>query len=284
MILGKYIKIRQLVHAAFILGGILIIFWFFFQPIQEYDRVWNFHTGQLESVYIQTDYNMQIEYKESTDDTNYIEIKGAANQKVVRALDETDIVQKSLTLHLSKPGSLGKLADKASRHDETQYITFVLARGTQLHKIEANSTSEWLRIRQIKADQAILKTTSGQVKLDGFQGELLHIQTGSGDIETFKTRGQVEAGSGGGNIKVIDAEGNLNVQTDSGNIQLSGEFTRASVQTVTGNITIALPADYEGRYDLETTTGKIRAPMSIPSSSNYIKVKTISGNIRINQG
>ncbi|MEV2677604.1 DUF4097 family beta strand repeat-containing protein [Paenibacillus larvae] len=282
--MGRYKKIRQLLHAALILSGILAVYWIFFPPLQEYDRIWKFDSGQLESVYIQTDYNVQIECKESEDGTNYIEIKGSADKQVVNVLEGADIVQKALTLNLSKPGSLEKLADKASRNDDTQYITFVLAREAALHKIEASSTSEWLRIRQMKADHAVFKTTSGQVKLDGYKGESLNIQTGSGDIEAFKARGKVEAVSEGGNIKLIDMEGNPDVQTNSGNFQLSGDLSLASVQTVSGNITIAIPAGYQSRYDLQTNTGKIRAPRSITSSSNYIKVKTNSGNIRINPG
>lgn len=279
--MGRYKKIRQLLHAALILAGILAVYWIFFPPLQEYDRIWKFDSGQLESVYIQTDYNV---HKESEDGTNYIEIKGSADKQVVNVLKGADIVQKALTLNLSKPGSLEKLADKTSRNDDTQYITFVLAREAALHKIEASSTSEWLRIRQMKADHAVFKTTSGQVKLDGYKGESLNIQTGSGDIEAFKARGKVEAVSEGGNIKLIDMEGNPDVQTNSGNVQLSGDLSLASVQTVSGNITIAIPAGYESRYDLQTNTGKIRAPRSITSSSNYIKVKTNSGNIRINPG
>ena len=139
----------------------------------------------------------------------------------------------------------------------------LLASGLSLDTLTFNSVSGKLHATAFHADLANLNTTSGDMEINGFAGDI-----------TAKTVS--------GNVRVEYKEfmNNINVSTTSGDTLLKlpehAEF-RVQLETVSGRVNTEFPMLIESQSSNRNFVG------TVGSADNSIRVKSVSGNVNINQ-
>ncbi len=129
--------------------------------------------------------------------------------------------------------------------------------------------------------------TKGEVEATSMSGEIsitdasgdVQAEALSGNVEISKVSGSVSAQAVSGDITVEDVSGAVEVESVSGEIVLHG-ITSKSVRgvTVSGEIDFAGTVAPDGRYELNSHSGDVRA--SLPDNVNaLISVSTFSGEI-----
>jgi hypothetical protein len=83
-----------------------------------------------------------------------------------------------------------------------------------------------------------------------------HVRTGGGDVRVGRAAGQVDASTGGGDVTVGPAAGSVRAGTGAGEVRIIVERGRApqviEATSGYGRVIIELPADFDGRLELET--------------------------------
>ncbi len=96
----------------------------------------------------------------------------------------------------------------------------------------------------------------GSVDLDAApNGAVIH--TGGGNVNVGRSVGLVDATTGGGDVEIGPVAGSARASTGAGEVRIVVDKVRDGDQTIEassgkGRIIIELPADFEGRLDLET--------------------------------
>lgn len=282
-----------------------------------YTQKWTFSDNELKSLSINSDYNVEFEFIESPDGTNYVEASGNLPQKSIDKLMQTKIANQSLALQLSEEHVFTFLS--FNFQSTTQQITVALADPQQtLDKIAVdlqsnngnfqalrakeiwletksgnlsgkNLTADHLQIgalsgkislEQIEADTE-LKVTSGNVRIDRFKGSLTSKMT-SGDFKAQDLQGDIQATITSGNIKINDWTGNGAFKSTSGNITINDQRSDSlDISIHSGNVSLSTDPEFQGTYDLRASSGNIESPDSPNVSQDIIKIRSTSGNIKI---
>lgn len=96
----------------------------------------------------------------------------------------------------------------------------------------------------------------GGIDLDGAPNGA-HVRTGGGDVRIGRSAGTVDAGTGGGDVTIGPVAGSVSASTGAGEVRIVVDPVRGGDQVIEatsgkGRIVIELPADFDGRLDLET--------------------------------
>ncbi|MNN73186.1 hypothetical protein D3C81_1892790 [compost metagenome] len=117
--------------------------------------------------------------------------------------------------------------------------------------------------------------------MDELNGALI-VESTSGEISIDHVNGPVKTSITSGNTKVNDLTGPGEFKSTSGNITVSGQRSDSlDISSQSGNVKLSIDDSFKGIYDLKTTSGNIKAPDSPMETSDLIKVRATSGNIRI---
>jgi beta-lactamase regulating signal transducer with metallopeptidase domain len=83
-----------------------------------------------------------------------------------------------------------------------------------------------------------------------------HVRTGGGDVRVGPAAGQVDASTGGGDVTVGPAAGSVRAGTGAGEVRIIVDRGREpqviEATSGSGRVIIELPADFDGRLELET--------------------------------
>ncbi|GAA0136456.1 hypothetical protein YSY43_32970 [Paenibacillus sp. YSY-4.3] len=282
-----------------------------------YTQKWTFGDNELQSLSINSAYNVDFEFIHSPDGTNYVEASGNLPQKSIEKLTETKIADHALALHFQEEHVIRFLS--LNFQSSTQHVTVALADPEQsLNRIAVdllanngnfkalrakeislettsgnlsgqNLTADRLQIQnfsglisldEITADTE-LKLTSGNVKVNNLRGSLTSKMT-SGDFSAQDLNGDIQATITSGNIKISEWTGNGTFKSTSGNITIKEQRSDSlDVSIHSGNVTLSADSEFQGIYDLRATSGRIEAPDSPGVTDDLIKVRSTSGNITI---
>jgi hypothetical protein len=144
------------------------------------------------------------------------------------------------------------------------------------------SDSGGIRIGSLKSGIASVRSGSGSIRLERFEGGSLSLRSDSGGIKAGTVRANLQAKSDSGSITVDHLTGTGEVKTDSGSIRIvKDDGTGMNVSSDSGSVRITVPDSYAGSYDLASDSGSIHHPDPVGTSGELIKVRTDSGNIRI---
>jgi beta-lactamase regulating signal transducer with metallopeptidase domain len=96
------------------------------------------------------------------------------------------------------------------------------------------------------------------------------ISTGGGRIRVGRAAGFVDASTGGGRIEVGPVAGSVTASTGSGSVEITLEDAGGEAQTVDvisghGHVVVELPANFDGRFELETAYTDDADPARIDS-------------------
>ena len=136
-------------------------------------------------------------------------------------------------------------------------------------------------INVINANNAILKSTSGDIKID--ECSIGYISTTSGKIDIGQIN-EANLESTSGDIKVENIKEKCNIKTTSGKIKVNDSTINqnSGITSVSGDITIVNKDDIY--YDTETVSGDVKIEKNNNRKSDIeLKLKTTSGNINIKE-
>lgn len=271
----------------------------------------------LASLEVKSSYDMDVEFIESPDGTDYIEISGNMAESTIKKLEKASFNGPEVKIDLTENFEISFLS--IDFQSTKQHMTVALADPDKvLNQIKFELRSNNGNFSNMNADEIDLSTTSGNLTASSVTGKSLEIEATSGNIKASDVQADSEIEIGSGNIKVerlngnLDAEGtsgNITVdgiegslkavltsgdtkvdglvgpavlKTTSGNVTLNGQRSDSLDITVgSGNVTLSADADFKGFYDLKASSGDVKAPDSPLITKDIIKVRTTSGNIRV---
>jgi len=140
-------------------------------------------------------------------------------------------------------------------------------------------------IRVLKGVSLDIKNGSGDVKVEGTQGEV-EFKLGSGDIEIEAAVVKLNGASGSGNVDVSGLTGDVNLKIGSGDIELSYASPpnrgRLKVTNGSGDTTINFPEESVILTDLSTGSGKIFNEIGDSSGAPFkVTLKSGSGDLSL---
>lgn len=282
------------------------------------EQKWSFGSGELKNLTIDTDYNIDLNFIDSPDGTNYVQVEGNMDQEVIDKLKNTKLSNQSLNVDLREDKNNWSFIN-ISFQSTKQQITVALAdkgelldsfivrggssnvesAGVRSKEINIDITSGNIKLADAQSNQIQVKGTSGNITLDNIQGDTtvklfsgniklnqiegtLSAKGTSGNITADQIQGDTEASVTSGNIKFNAFTGNGKFKATSGNITLSGQRSDSlDIEVTSGNARLSEDPEFKGFYDLQTGSGNIKAPDSPQQSKDVIKVRAGSGNIRI---
>ena len=150
---------------------------------------------------------------------------------------------------------------------------------TKKSNIEMQTTSGDINV--INANNAILKSTSGDIKID--ECSIGYISTTSGKIDIGQIN-EANLESTSGDIKVENIKEKCNIKATSGKIKVNDSTINqnSGITSVSGDITIVNKDDIY--YDTETVSGDVKIEKNNNRKSDIeLKLKTTSGNINIKE-
>ena len=286
----------------------------FIDKLSAHEQKWIFSQEDLNALVIDSEYDVDMEFISSRDDTNYVEISGNMQQNTIDQLKETEIEGSALELQLHKDVKLvspnyksikTRIIVALAADTQLQQISYMSSfgntsfTGLKAERIDLSVSSGNLRTEAITAGKLSLTSKSGDITAERIQGET-EIQLHSGEIKVNGLQGSLTIQSTSGNVNAVGVDGSANILLHSGNIKFdrfrgNGVFKSSSgnvtltgqrsdsldISVRTGNVTLSLDPQFKGFFDLKTTSGHITAPDSPKETTDVVMVRAVSGNIRI---
>ncbi|EES74678.1 DUF4097 family beta strand repeat-containing protein [Paenibacillus sp. MB22_1] len=251
----------------------------FGDELPSHQQKWTFDQGGLQTLLIDSDYDVELEFIDSLDGTNYVEINGNMNQKTIDAVKAAQISEGTLKLDLKDKFDWTFFS--INFQSTKQRITVALGDKGELNRIGFKSDSSNGTFRGLRADDIDLSIDSGNIRVDQFEGTLT-AKSSSGNITANQVKGTVKATSNSGDIRFNRFTGDGSFKSNSGNITLSEQRSdNLDISVGSGNATLSADAEFKGYYDLQSGSGNTTAPDSPRQTQDLIKVRANSGNIRI---
>jgi hypothetical protein len=170
---------------------------------------------------------------------------------------------------------------ESSRHDEDRWRVELVERdGRPLVRIQApngfrpRSGEATIRVSCPPSSGLDLQTGSADVQTVGSLGEV-RIQVANGDVRLDRAEGRVRIDSASGDVEVGTAADSLQVRTASGEITAKEALGDTKVQSASGDVTIQLA----GENVVGQTTSGDQSIASVGAGS--VRLETISGDLTV---
>lgn len=248
-----------------------------------HEKRWSFNEGELKQLIIEgSSTDIDVKFITSTDGSSYVEFRGRLEQRNFNLLSEAIISNGILHLDLQQKHVISILDLNLGRYDRD--VIIALPDHYQLESVIVKMNSADVKILNGRANTVDVSTSSGRLTIDKLVANELTMETNSGNIEANDLNAKVIATAGSGNIEIDGLIGEGTFETSSGNIQIvQREANMLDVIARSGNITITPASDFGGFYDLKSNSGNIKSPESKRETTDLIKVRTNSGNIKIKE-
>ncbi|WP_211747351.1 DUF4097 family beta strand repeat-containing protein [Paenibacillus sp. Marseille-Q4541] len=155
----------------------------------------------------------------------------------------------------------------------------------QAEELSAKLTSGTMKADQVKASEfASFELTSGNLKLSSIEAKEITTKQQSGDVQAKDIQGNYNASLTSGNLTVDGLAGEGTIRMKSGDVDIVQKTKgNLDIETISGNVDVEATSDFAGFYDVQATSGNIHTPDSLRTGTELIKVRTISGDIKITQ-
>ncbi len=255
--------------------------------LPKFDKTWTFSAADLRKLHIVSDYEVNVTFVKSTDGSNSIHLMGQGTEKMIEKAMKTEISSQSLKLDLTQlPKKYINFFDFSFVNVKEQ-LTISVTDDFLLESLQLDLDSGEVDITDAaiaRITDAQLSVDSGSLKFNNFQSDRLDIDMDSGNVTGNNVTAELTASVDSGNIKIEKLTGRSSISVDSGNIRLYKSDNSASELSVdSGSVYVQVPSSFAGFYDLHVDSGTINAPDSKRETNDYIKVRTDSGNIKIEQ-
>ncbi|MFC5403524.1 DUF4097 family beta strand repeat-containing protein [Cohnella soli] len=257
------------------------------KKLTEFEKEWTFSASDLRKLDITSDYNVSVKFVKSEDGRNTIKLNGKGTEKMIENTKSTSIVDKSLKLNLTRmPKRYIQIFD-LTFHREKEELIVALSDDAMLDSLRIKLDSGNITVDDaslVRLGEANLSADSGNIKLNRYKSERLIVDVDSGNITGDGVSANTTASADSGNIKFENMSGPTHFSVDSGNIKLYKlDTASADLKADSGNVYVEVPAEFAGAYDLRANAGSVRSPDSKNETTDYIKARTDSGNIRVEQ-
>ena len=271
-----------------LLGLILIIIGFggmsfnkfnFGNNLTEYQKKWTIEDNVLAQLIVNSDYNTDVTFVQSTDGTQTVELKGSFEDKVISKLNQIHPQDGQFEINIVDD-SIHFFNISFKSHNVT--LTVSLPDLDQLQKVGIHFKSSNGKISNLSANDVEITEKSGNLILQSIIAEQLRIESSSGNVTGTDIQANAIVSIKSGNMNITDYSGIGTFSSRSGNIKLKQKGSSSlDVSANSGNVTLTVDPDFKGSYDLNARSGNIKSPESLRLSDDLIKVRTSSGNIRI---
>ncbi|EAK8405781.1 DUF4097 domain-containing protein [Listeria monocytogenes] len=259
-------------------------------------KQWDLSTENINSITFSSERDVMLEWKESTNGKNYIELKGnysANDKKAIQKLEPVSEDGTSFDITVPEEEDWYNGFGKIYAYGQ-QKVTVYLTKDTKLADLEVKSHSGDINVADFKVKKFVSSTNSGELKVSNLEANTAQMATSSGDLElsNMKANSSVETGSGQtdltnltGDLEVNGGSGDVNVTgikakklkiaIDSGDIELtSGTVTDLAVLTTSSG---DIDASTKGKVQAESNSGFIE----LAGITNDVTAKTSSGDIDV---
>ncbi|WP_438350231.1 DUF4097 family beta strand repeat-containing protein [Paenibacillus sp. FA6] len=271
------------------LGLILIIIGFvgmsfnkfnFGNDLTEYQKKWTIEDNILSQLMVNSDYNTEVTFVQSTDGTQTIELKGSFEDKVIAKLNQIHPQDGQFEINIVDD-SIHFFSISFKSHKVT--LTVSLADLNQLQEVGIHFKSSNGKIINLNAKDVEITAKSGNLVLQSIIAEQLRIESSSGNLAGSDIQANTNVSIISGNMNITDYSGIGAFSARSGNIKLTQKGPSSlDISARSGNVALTVDPDFKGTYDLDARSGNINSPESLRLSDDLIKIRTHSGNIRIN--
>jgi hypothetical protein len=271
------------------LAGVISYDWKTTENLPEFEKQWTFSAADLRKLNIVSDYQVNVSFVKSTDETNSISLKGQGTDKMIEKIMSTEISSQSLQLDLVQtPKKYFTLNFFDFRWvDGKEEIIISMTDDALLESLKLKLDSDKLTVTDaaiVKVADVQMTVDSGNLILNNFKSDRLDIDIDSGNFTGNIVTADITASVNSGNIKLENTTGRSSISVDSGSIRLYKlDNTNAEISVDSGNVYVQVPTSFAGFYDLQADSGNIDSPDPKRESKDYIKVRTDSGNIKIEQ-
>ncbi|MCD9022197.1 DUF4097 family beta strand repeat-containing protein [Cohnella silvisoli] len=255
--------------------------------LPEFEKTWTFAAADLRKLHIVSDYDVNISFVKSTDGTNSIQLKGHGTDKMIEKAMKTEISSQSLKFDLTRlPKKYINFFDFNFDSVNEDFVISVTD-DSVLDSLNVKVDSGTMNITDaaiLRIADADLTADSGNITINNFKSDRLNVHVDSGKINGNKVTTDLTATASSGNIKFENMTGRTSVSVDSGNIKLYKlDTSSAELSADSGNVYVQVPAAFAGFYDLQADSGLVRSPEPKRDTKDYVKVRTDSGNIIVEQ-
>ncbi|TVX97155.1 DUF4097 family beta strand repeat-containing protein [Cohnella terricola] len=257
------------------------------KDLRDFEKEWTFSADDLRTLSVVSDYNVSMKFIKSEDGRNSIRLKGRGTEKMIEKAQGAEIADRTLKLDLVRmPKRYINLFNFDFRNNKEEFVIAVTD-DAMLDKLKIKVDSGNIDLTDaptLSIKDADLSTDSGNLKFNDFHSDTLNIKIDSGNIKGGRLSTNLTASTDSGNITIENMTGQARISVDSGNVKLYKlDTSNAEIKTDSGNIYVQVPASFAGVYDLKVDSGRVRSPDSKHQTTDYVKVRTDSGNITIEE-
>lgn len=248
-----------------------------------HEKKWSFTVDELQHILLETSSSsIEVSFVTSKDNNGYVEFRGNLEQENFDLLSEASISNGTLQLSLQQKRVI-RFFHFQTGSNKRQF-TIALPAGQQLDSFAVNMYSANGKFNQVQANQVEISSSSGRITINELMAEQLKLESSSGNIYANNVQANAIVSASSGNIEINKLAGEGKIETSSGNIEVTQLGTASlEVEARSGNVTIYPDKEFSGYYDLQSSSGNIKSLESKRLTTDYIKVRTTSGNIKIKE-
>lgn len=263
--------------------GVIATGFNFGDDLPYHEKKWSFPVDELQKLIIQTGSDsIDIEWIESTDGTGYVEFRGNLEQKNFDLLEEAELSNGTLKINIQQKRMIQLFSMQFGSSD--RQLIVALPRDYMMDSLIVNASSANIYIDHAKANNIEITSASGRLSINELFANQLKLVSGSGNIRAKDITANTNATSSSGKIQITNLLGEGSINSGSGNITVVQLGTNTlDVGSDSGNVYITPSSQFNGFYDLQSSSGSIKAPESKRETTDLIKVRTSSGNIRVTE-
>ncbi|MBR2801240.1 MAG: DUF4097 family beta strand repeat protein [Erysipelotrichaceae bacterium] len=194
-----------------------------------------------------------------------VSLEGAANAFSIRESSSALLIRQEL------------------RHGEKVTVTVP----SECSEIVVRTASGDVQVQDVETEDLNVSAASGDITFSG-KANTVALRNASGDLDchNFRDAASLVLQSASGDVDLIQEGdlGHLNASSASGDVELSlaGLLQEGEVSAVSGDVAVRLLSGSPLRIKTSTLSGTVRCrAVSDPSVPYSLKVKTVSGDIRI---
>jgi len=257
------------------------------KKLKDFEMKWIFSADELRDLSIASEYNVNMVFVKSDDGRNSITLTGHGTEKMIEKVQSTEISDRKLDLELKRlPRRYINFFDFGFVNSEEKFVVAVTDEAfLDSLKIKLSSGNlELTNAALLPISAAELNSDSGNLSLGDFRSETLRIDVDSGNVKGESVSADLSASVDSGNITIEKMTGQARLSADSGNVKLYKlDNSATDISVDSGNVYVGVPAGFAGRFDLRADSGRVRAPESKGETTDFVKVRTDSGNITVEE-
>jgi hypothetical protein len=208
-----------------------------------------------------------------------LKISTSGGNITTTAFDKNDVVE--VTFIVKKRGQILKVSlDDLQKFADVEITNENNNLEINVTKMLENTISIGFEIKTPKQSACSLKTSGGNIKLSGVNGNQ-EVRTSGGNLALDSITGNIDGRTSGGNISITNIKADIIAKTSGGNISLDNIEGKVEANTSGGGIKIS-----NSRFDViaSTSGGSIKlndaqGKIDLNTSGGSITLNNISGSI-----